>query len=233
MAMDKSRTSPFVKTMIVILAVSFVLGIGGFAGAGLSSCSANTSLLPGGTSTGTPGASADTTAQIQAINLRFTPQLSTREASITADPKNYDLLVAQGNDYYDWASQISSIAKTISPETAALWGNAATFYQRALAVKPGDPNVATDCAIALFYAGKTDDAIKLAEQTRKDNPTFSPVVFNLGIFYENSSAADGKAKAIAAYQDYLKLDPNGANAANAKQFLSQLGASATATGTGN
>jgi len=230
MAINKSRTSPFMKTMIIILAVSFVLGIGGFAGAGLSSCTASAPLLPGSSSASTAG-STDTSAAISAINLRFTPRLAAREASITADPKNYDLLTAQGDDYYDWASQVSQVTKTITTDSEQLWANAATYYKRALAVKPGDPNVATDCSIALFYGGSADEAITLAEKTRTENPTFSPVVFNLGIFYASAGTTEGNVKATAAFQAYLKMDPNGANAANAKQYITELGSTAT-TSTG-
>lgn len=230
MAMDKSRTSPLMKTMIVLLAVTFVAGIG-FAGvAGLSSCSANAPLLPGGGSvTGT--GSTDTTAQINAINARFTPTVTAREASITANPKDYNLLVAQANDYYDWALQVTQVAKQVTPDSTQIWAAAASYYGRALDVKPGDPNVATDYSIALFYSGETNKAIEVAEKTRTDNPTFAPVVYNLGVFYANSTAADSKTKAVAAFNDYLKLEPNGANAANAKQFLKDLGGSATTTGT--
>lgn len=228
MAMDKSRTSPFVKTMIIILAVTFVAGIGFTGIAGLSSCSTNAPLLPGGSSV-TGNGSTDTTAQIAAINARFTPAIQAREASITADPKNYDLLVAQGNDYSDWGQQVASVAQQITPEASQLWGGAASYYGRALEVKPGDPNVSTDYAISLFYSNEATKAIEVGEQTRKDNPTFAPVVFNLGVFYRglylsNNTDAASKAKAIAAFNEYLKLEPSGANAANAKSMLKELGA---------
>lgn len=228
MAIDKSRTSPLMKTMIILLAITFVAGIG-FAGvAGLSSCSANAPLLPGGGSVTGPG-STDTTAQIDAINARFTPTVTAREASITANPKDYNLLVAQANDYYDWALQVTQVAKQVTEPAAQIWAGAASYYGRALEVKPGDPNVSTDYAIALFYSGDTTKAIEVAEQTKKDNPTFAPVVFNLGVFYQSKYETDtadaaSKTKAIAAFNEYLKLEPSGANAANAKQSLTTLNA---------
>lgn len=231
MAINKSTTSPFVKTMIIILAVSFVAGIGFTGVIGLSSCTPNAPLLPNGSSVSP--SSSDTTAAIQAIDARFTPIVTAREASITADPKNYDLLVAQANDYYDWASQVLQTAKTVTPANQQTWKAASTYYQRALALKPGDPNVSTDYTIALFYAGDVNQAITVAEQVRKANPTFSPVVFNIGIFYSNSGLPNGASKAIAAFQDYLKMDPNGSNAANAKQYITELqkqAGSSTTTG---
>jgi predicted Zn-dependent protease len=225
MAIDKSRTSPFMKTMIILLAGTFVVGIG-FAGlSGITSCTPNAPLLP---SSGTT-ASTNTTASLQAIDARYSAAVQAREASITADPKNYDLLVAQGNDYSDWTSQVLQSTQKETTQAVTLAQSAASFYERALAIKAGDPNVTTDYAIALFYSGDVTKAIATGEQLRKADPTFSPIVFNLGIFYANSGAADGLTKAKAALNDYLKMDPNGSNAANAKTVLSQLAAASAAT----
>jgi hypothetical protein len=229
MAIDKSRTSPLMKTMIIILAGTFVIGVG-FAGvSGLQSCSANAPLLPSSTTT----ASTGTTESVQAIDLRNSPAIQAREASITADPKNYSLLIAQANAYYDWASQVLQAAQTQTDKDISLWKSAATYYRRALAVKPGDPSVSTDYSIALFYAGDVTQAIALGEQVRKADPTFSPIVFNLGIFYANSGTSDGNAKAKAAFEAYLKMDPTGTNAASAKDFISKLAATPSTTTSGS
>lgn len=228
MAINKSTTSPFVKTMIIILAISFVAGIGFTGVIGLSSCSPNAPLLPNANS-GSTGSAADTSATIAAINARFNTVTAARETSLTADPKNYDLLIAQANDYYDWASQVLQTAKQITTDDQQLWTTASTFYARALALKPGDPNVTTDYTISLFYSGDVTKAISEAEALRKADPKFAPVVFNLGIFYENSGLSDAKTKAIGAFQDYLKLEPNGSNAANAKQYITDLQKAGTGT----
>jgi len=217
MAIDKSRTSPLMKTLIIMLAATFVIAIGFTGLSGLSSCSTNAPLLPGGPTT--PGASTDTTAAIQAINLKWTPQITAREASITADPKNYDLLLAQGQAYFDWAAEIQQATKSATAADQAL-GNAATDYsQRALGRNPGEPNATTDYSIALLYSGETTQAISVAEGVKAANPTFSPVLFNLGIFYRT---AGDNARAKEAFEAYLKLDPNGSNAASAQQQLTQI-----------
>jgi tetratricopeptide (TPR) repeat protein len=218
MAFDKSRTSPLMKTLIIMLAATFFVGIG-FAGlSGLSSCSTNAPLLPGGPAG--PGASTDTTAALQAINLKWSPQITSREASITADPENYDLLVAQGQSYFDWAAEVQQATQGQTTADQPLWVAATTYYRRALEAKPGEPNVTTDYAISLLYSRETTQAIAVAEQVRAANPTFSPVLFNLGIFYRT---AGDNAKAKEALEAYLKLDPSGANAAAAQQQLTELG----------
>ena len=227
MAINKSNTSPLMKTLIILLAASFVIGIGGLSV--LSTCSPNAPLLPNGSTT---AGSTDTTAQVQAINLRSAPEIQAREASITADPKNYDLLVAQANAYSDWASQV--LAVTQPQQTAAdvtLWTSAVPYYERALKVKPGDPNVETDYSIALFYSGAGQKAIDEAIAIRKANPTFAPVLFNLGIYYASTGSAGDIPKAEEAFQAYLKLAPTGNQAANAKDALAKLAAS-TNSGSG-
>lgn len=219
MAFDKSRTSPLMKGLIIALAATFVVGIG-FAGlSGLSSCSTSAPLLPGGSTSATDTSSVATTASIEAINLKWSPQITAREASITAEPKSYDLLLAQAQSYFDWAAEIQQATKGQSTADQALWKSATTYYQRALTVKAGEPNATTDYSIALLYSGETTQAITVAEQVRAANPTFSPVLFNLGIFYAQSG---DKVKAKEALEAYLKLDPNGPNAANAQQALTQL-----------
>lgn len=217
MSFDKSRTSPLMKILIVALAGTFVVGIG-FAGlSGLNSCT-NGPLLPGGT-TGTP-ASTDTTAVLQAIDLKWAPQIQAREASITADPKNYDLLIAQGQSYFEWALAVAQATEGKTGAEQPLWTSAATYYKRALTVKAGDPNATTDFAITLLYSGETTQAITVGERVRAANPTFSPVLYNLGIFYRTAGDA---AKAKEAFEAYLKLDPNGSSAAASQQQLTELG----------
>lgn len=219
------------KTLIIALAGTFVVGIGFTGVVGLNSCTPNAPLLPGGTASTT--ASTDTTAQVQAINARLTPPIQAREASITADPKNYELLVAQANAYYDWASQVLTVTKQQTDADVSLWKAAVPYYRRALMVKTSDANVSTDYSIALFYSGDVQQAISVAEQVRKGNPTFAPVVFNLGVFYANSGISADVPKAQEAFQSYLKLDPNGQNAATAKDLLNQLASSASTTATGS
>jgi predicted Zn-dependent protease len=231
MAIDKSRTSPFMKAMILVLVVAFVGGIG-FAGLeGLQSCTPNAPLLPNGSSS---AGSTNTTATVAQIDTAAAPGIQARETSITANPKNYALLVAQANAYSDWASAVLQSTQQETTHSIDLAKSAASYYERALAIKPGDPSVTTDYAIALFYTGDATKAITVAEAVRKANPTFAPVLFNLGIFYANSGTSDGLTKATEALNAYLKLDPTGSNAASAKNVLTQIAAaqkSLPATGT--
>lgn len=213
MALDKSRTSPLMKTGIIMLIATFVIGIGGFGA--LATCSATQS----GTPTATQPGSATTTQSVEAIGLKYTPQIQAREASITASPKDYELLKAQGITYYDWALEVRQATAQTPGQDKPIWQAAATYYKRALDVKSGDPQVMGDHAVALFYSEDTTAAIAAGEKLRAQSPTFGPNLFNLGIFYE---AAGDTAKAKAAYEAYLKVEPNGQTSQAAKDALARL-----------
>lgn len=215
MAIDKSHASPFVKAVIIFISITFILSMG-FA-AGLSSCSSQTPA----SSTGTTNAgSTSTTQSVAAIGLQFTPIIQAAEASLTADPKNYDLLLAQATNYYDWGQQVqTALGASASGEDAPIWKSAVALYARALAVKPGDKTVMGDYAVALHYSGDTTAAIAEAEKVRALDPKFAPNLFNLGVFY---ATAGDKVKAKAAFEAYLAVEPTGQMAQSAKDDIAAL-----------
>ena len=216
MALDKSRTSPFMKGVIIFVALTFALsivatGLIGVLGTG-----------GGGSATPATPSSTDTTATLNAIALTHTPVIQATEASLTAAPKNYALLVQQAQQYYDWAAQVRqtiSGSPNNSGQDQPIWRSAVPYYRRALMIKKTDPAVGTDYSVTLFYSGDTTQAITVAKSVVAANPTFSPVLYNLGIFY---LATNDTVNAKATLQAYLKLDPNGTNAANAKAELTKL-----------
>jgi tetratricopeptide (TPR) repeat protein len=215
MAIDKSRTSPLMKTLIIALAATFVLGVG-FAGiAGMSSCSVAAPLLPGGTSAGTTAATETT----QAIEAKYAPQIKAIEASLTANPKSYDLLIAQAESYFGWAYDVQ-LTKASEPTTAnPLWATARGYFERAVAVKATDATIIGDYAITLFYSGETSAAIAAGEKARLLDPKIVQNLFNLGNYYD---AAGDAAKAKEAYQAYLTAAPTGPLAQQAKDNIARL-----------
>lgn len=214
MAIDKSNTPVWMKVVIVFIAATFVISIG-FSG--LSSCSTGTTT---GGSTTNP-ASTSTTQTIAAIGLQYTPIIQAAETSLTAEPKNYDLLLAQATNYYDWAQQVQTALGTSNTGQAEpIWKAAASLYARALAVKNGDKTVMGDYAVALHYSGDTAAAIVEGEKVRALDPKFAPNLFNLGVFYATSG---DKVKAKAAFEAYLAVDPTGTLAQSAKDSIASLG----------
>jgi hypothetical protein len=212
MAINKSRTSPLMKLGIIGLAVTFFIGVAAIPLSAL--------LSPAPAPTQSPPASESTTQTVQSINLQHSPQIAAREQSITADPTNYSLLELQGNGYFEWAFQVGQATQGKTGQERPLWVGAATYYARALKVQPGDPNVTTDYSVAQYYSGETTAAIATAKSVIAANLTFAPVVFNTGIFYMDGLGDKVNAKAM--FEKYLKLDPNGAQAAEAKKRIATL-----------
>jgi Flp pilus assembly protein TadD len=216
MAIDKSRTSPFVKVTIVILAVLLVLGIAGPSVVSLIEVIINPAAA---TTATTPTGSTDASGTIAAANAQYSVQTKAADAELAKDPANYDLLVKQAQTYHDWAGTITQADQGASGQDRPLWLLAVDFYKKALAVKPGDPSVSTDMAICQFYSGDTVGALATAQAVAKANPTFAPVHFNMGVFYTFSNDT---AKAVAEYELYIKLAPTGELVAEAKTRITEL-----------
>jgi tetratricopeptide (TPR) repeat protein len=214
MAIDKSRTSPLMKTMIISLAAVFVLGIG-FAGvASIGSCSP-APLLPGG-ATDTSTASTEST---QTIALKYTPSINAREASLTVEPKNYDLLVAQAETYFGWAYDTQQVTPSEPTTANPLWASASTYFKRALDIKATDATIIGDYAITLFYSGDVGGAITQGEKAKALDPKVVQNLYNLGNYY---ATAGDNAKAIASYQAYLTAAPSGELVQSAKDNIAAL-----------
>jgi tetratricopeptide (TPR) repeat protein len=214
MAIDKSHTSPLMKGMIIALALTFVLGIGFTGVASLGSCSTAEPLLPGGPTA--PVASTETT---QSIALKWTPVINAREASITANPKDYELLAAQARAYFSWAYEVQQTTPSASTTSNPLWASASTYFKRAVDIQATDAAVIGDYAITLFYSGDTAGAIAAGEQAKKLDPKVVQNLFNLGNYY---ATAGDNAKAIENYQAYLTAEPSGELAQTAKDNIAAL-----------
>jgi Tetratricopeptide repeat len=214
MAIDKSRTSPFVKGVIIFVAISFVLGIAGTAFVPLL----ESIFSP---STSTTGGTGSTTATdtVVAISTKYSGRIQGNDEKLKTDPKNYATLVDQAQAYHDWAAEVAKATNGQGGTDRPLWLLAVDFYGKALAVKPGDPSVTTDMAIAQFYSGDAQGAITTALAVEKANPKFAQVYFNLGVFY---SAVGDNAAAITAYEGYLKLEPQGQLVVEANTRIAEL-----------
>ena len=107
--------------------------------------------------------------------------------SVTADTSgSYRELVTRANDLYDQGA--AQMPDGIPNEQGAQYfGAAAKVYAAAWAKQPGDPNVGTDWAIALFYSGDVNGAVKQVNVVLAADPHFQPGLFNKGIFLSHLS----------------------------------------------
>jgi len=209
-AINKSNSPMWVKVTLIVLIVAFMASLVTIVANPFQS----SSTPPGATPTG--ASTADS---------QYQPQVAGLTAQLQSDPASYTVLVSLGNTYFDWAmakQKESSTSTSSAGADAPLWISAKDAYARALAVNAKESSVRVDHSITVFYTGDTATAIKLAEDVTKDDPTFGPAYFNLGIFYQNTN---DKAKALAAYNKYLELDPQGSKGGNpdyAKQQIEAL-----------
>lgn len=215
MAINKKQSSIWVKAVLIFVALAFVV-----------------SLLPSlflgkqGTS-GENAPASGTGAILEKIANDHLPAVTSYTSALASDPTSYTALVALGDTYFDWASQLQQAQQSLggaSGHDLPMWFAAAAAYDRALVVQPGDPNVATDMSIALFYSGQTDRAVETITQVQADEPEFAPAFFNGGIFLRGAGDVAG---AIASFERYLKLEPSGPSAPSAQSMLAELKGAST------
>lgn len=221
LSLNKSNTSPFMKVVIVLIIIALV-----------------TLFLYGGIQgiidlfTPQPQAAApDALATVQA---KYDPQVQSYTSVLASDPTSYTILLDLADVHLSYAQDLQTLVSQNSTTAAQLYGQEVTAsrdtYQKAVKVnKNAEPGVLVDYSIATFYSGETTSAIKIATGVVLKNPNFPPAHFNLAIYYES---ANQRALAIAEFQKYLALDPNGTqgNPTYAKQELDKLTASTPATG---
>lgn len=153
--------------------------------------------LPGAMPGVMPGVGGLPSAEAQARIARI-------EAAVLADPKNHDAWVALGNDYFDSHQFQKSI----------------DAYAKALALKPGDPNVLTDQGVMYRNLGQFDKAIANFQKASKLDPSHVQSLFNLGVVY--SSDLHKPDEAAKAWTKILTIAPASNQAAQARQMLSQM-----------
>jgi hypothetical protein len=139
MAVDKSRTPLWVKAVIWMISLSFVFGGVvwlGFGGGGASTAGTGDATTPGG-----------------GITAQYQPAVDAAVAAVAANPENPDLLAYAGHSYYEWAVALYESGQ--QQAAVPLWLAAVSYYDQALAIRPGDVILLGNKGFALAYA---DDA---------------------------------------------------------------------------
>ena len=130
---------------------------------------------------------------------------------------SYSDLVAKANDLYDQGD--AAFNSQDIEGGAQLFAQAAELYAAAWAKQPGDPNVGTDWATALFYSGDIEGAVKQIGVVLKANPTFQTGWFNKGNYLtheariteqtgDKKAAKKMYAAAREAYMQAIAIDPS-------------------------
>jgi len=158
MAVDKSRTPMWMKVVIWVVAASFVGGGVIVAGSGGGSSSSKSSS----------GESSTATNTASSIAAQYKPAIDAADTGLKSTPENYDSLVTQGNNYYDWAAAV--VNASIDPSVSnSLFISAADFYTRATETSTtAQAAVWGDRAFALYYGGSADAKAALEDFMKKD-----------------------------------------------------------------
>lgn len=122
-------------------------------------------------------------------------------ASLTAGMPPVQVALTLGNWYFDHEA----------------WPNAVLQYRKALDMGLDNPDIRTDYGSALRFSGQPQKAMEQYRLAQKQDPKHENSLFNQGGVY----ASDFKdpAKAIAAWQQYIKRFPTGKSAAQAKLLI--------------
>ncbi len=149
----------------------------------------------GGGSSGSPAA-PQMPPQVTAMVQQY-------RQTLARDPGNVAANIGLGNLLFD----------------SGQWPRAVEHYQRALEKAPGNADVRVDMAIALHNMGQNDQAKKEMERVTREQPTHLNAWLNLGVV---AATIDDRATAIRAWEQYLKLAPNGEHAAAVRAQIEDL-----------
>lgn len=137
----------------------------------------------------------------------YNQRIAEAEKLVANDPKNYQVWVQLGNDYFD----------TEQPQKAV------NAYSKAMEIDPTHQNTAnllTDQGVMYRKMGLFDKAVENFDKANKMDPKHAQSLFNMGVVYANDLKQ--KDKAIAAWQRYLAIDSMSPQSQQVKAMLDEL-----------
>jgi thioredoxin-like negative regulator of GroEL len=138
-----------------------------------------------GGSSALPGASTGGGGPAGAPPAPVMQELTALRARLAKNPGDLAALVQLGDMEFD----------------AQKYDKATTYFARALALDPGNPDVRTDYATALHETGHDLPALTQLDRVLKARPGFRPALFNRGVVLQ---AIGRRTDAIADFRAYLK-----------------------------
>ncbi len=122
---------------------------------------------------------------------------------LATNPDDVDANIGMGNLLFD----------------SGQWDRAVDSYQRALDKVPGNADVRVDMAVALHNLGQNQKAKDEMERVTRENPSHRNAWLNLGVV---SAQLGDRAGAVKAWEQYLKLEPDGPHAASIRAQIEDM-----------
>jgi cytochrome c-type biogenesis protein CcmH/NrfG len=170
------------ENVVILLIVTFIVGFVAGAVGGIKFYSREDRQ-------GQPATQAEATPPAASAE-----EVNRLEAIVAREPRNLQALVALGNLYFD----------------SKHYQKAIDTYLRALAIDPKNADVLTDLGIMYRAAKEYDKAILEFREAARLDPTHKNSRFNLAVVLQyDTKDVNG---AIAAWEDFLKVEPTGARA---------------------
>lgn len=129
-----------------------------------------------------------------------TTPLSVLKQAVEKQPNNPSHLLGMANALYD----------------AGHFDQAAPYYRRALALDPSKDDARVDLATCLYQTGKHDLALAELDSVLASGASHPNAIYNRGVILH---VMGREAEAKAAWQDYLKVQPNGPHTAEVKALI--------------
>jgi cytochrome c-type biogenesis protein CcmH/NrfG len=141
--------------------------------------------MPGGAPQPTPGDN-------------FQARIVQMQQVVARDPKNVEAWIQLGNDYFD----------TRQPQKAI------DAYERALELRPNNPNVLTDQGVMYRDVGQFQKALANFQRANQADPKHVQSLYNMGVVYLNDLRQPKKA--IEMWNKVIQIAPQSEQAQQAR-----------------
>jgi cytochrome c-type biogenesis protein CcmH/NrfG len=185
---------------LIALGVGLLVGL--FIGVQIPSSSAPAggtgAGMPGGVPPGMPPGGSGPAPQ---PGDNFQARITAMQSVVARDPKNVEAWVQLGNDYFD----------TRQPQKAI------DAYQRALELRPANPNVLTDQGVMYRELGQFDKAVANFQKANQVDGKHVQSLFNLGVVYLNDLKQPKKA--VETWNKIIQIAPQSDQAVQARTAI--------------
>jgi cytochrome c-type biogenesis protein CcmH/NrfG len=205
---------PFYKRVILLV-------VGAAAGGALLATVANAGRAPGVTAP-TPTAAASAASTTAASTTAAAPAQSSAGDAAPADSKFDELQQRLSTNPAD-ADALSQVAAMYLG--AKRYGQAADLFAQVVDIDPQKAEYHTGYGIALFYAGMQQLGAKELRRAVELDPNNVEAQFNFGLAVSHGASADFEA-ANRAWQEVVRLDPDGQLGLQAKKMLASTAGAA-------